>query len=394
MNWKNIIIGIILSFFGALTLGNAPFVITGYGLSTFFLLILAFCFLPEEAYISFIVGNTLGLVFAWYTGSMFLLVMVGAGVFRIVQAVVLIELRKRTGLVVSAMTSIILLTIVATIVGMIFYGNDGLFTSMTIFDVIYIAPAYLVYYVQQSDIADEHKLIGYVLTISATVTVFLSASTFILPIPLIVGLVFLVVFAYLAKTQKFSAKSLKPNQAYLASAGIIVIFIITFLVSLPTAQIAVGTIVYPLEPASLTNSQWTQTNTKNTVCNAYNHDVAGARTEESGVWSPQRLRVINTCQEVSGTIVQIQNITGNVDGDFTFNIKPDSQYSYLLSFGSYAIMGGSLHVEVVPSDQATVLHGLNLQAGNHVRVTGVWLLDNNHGWYSEIHPAMNITVLS
>ena len=96
---------------------------------------------------------------------------------------------------------------------------------------------------------------------------------------------------------------------------------------------------------------------------------------------------------MTGKIVQIQNITGNVDGDFTFNVQPDSQYSYLMSFGSYTIMGGSVHVEVVPGDQATVLHGLNLKAGDHVQVTGTWLLDNNHGWYSEIHPAMNITVI-
>ena len=395
MNWKNVIIGVILSFFGAITFGNAPYAITGYGLSTFFLLVIAYCFSPEEAYLSFIVGNTLGLGLDLYTHSMFLLVIIGAGVFRIVQAVVLIELKKRTGLIVSSFASIITLTIVATLVGMTFYGGEGLMTALTIIDVIYIAPAYLIYYVQQSEIPTEHKLVGYILTGSSTVAVFLSASTFILPIPLVVGLVFLIGFAYFARNQKFSNISIKPLQAQGISLGIIVIFIVTFLLSLPTAVYAVGTTVYPLEPASLTNNQWTQTNTKDPVCTAYYKNIARAGTETNGVWSPERLRVINTCQTVTGKIIQIQNITGtNVDNDFTFDITPDAQYSYLLSFGSYAIQGGTLHIEVVPSDQATVLNGLNLKVGDHIQATGVWLLDNNHGWYSEIHPAMNITVLS
>ena len=394
MNSKNIIIGIVSSFFGALTFGNAPYAITGYGLSTFFLLIIAFCFAPEDAYISFIIGNTLGLALDLYTGSMFMLVIVGAGVFRIVQAIVVIEMRKRTGLVVSAMTSIIALTIIATLIGMAFYGGEGLMTAMTILDVFYIAPAYLVYYVQQSSISDEHKLVGYVLTISSTVVVFLSASTFILPIPLVVGLVFLIVFAYLSTSQKLSGITLKSAHSYGVSIGIIVIFVVTFLLSLPTAQYAVGTVLYPLEPNSLTGSQWTQTNTNNPICKNYNKNTAGKGTEENGVWSPERLRVMNTCQTVTGTIIQIQNVTGtNVDNDFTFDIKPDAGYTHLLSFGSYAIQGGTLHIEVVPSDQATVLQGLSLKVGDHVSVTGVWLLDTNHGWYSEIHPAMNITVL-
>ena len=393
MNIKNIIIGIILSFFGAITFGNTPYVIMGFGLGSFFLFVIAFCFSPDEAYTSFIIGNSLGLVLGVYTQSMILLVVIGAGVFRILQAVIVIELRKRTGLVVSAMTSIFFLTIVATIIGMYFYYGEGLMTAMTVFDVIYIAPAYLVYYIQQSSISDEHKLVGYVLTISATITVFLSADTFILPIPLIVGLVVLVVFAYLAKSQKLSTIPLQKNASYIASVVIVVVFLGTFLVSGSAAQYAIGTTLYPLQPTSLTNSQWKQTNTVNPICKAYNQNTAGAGTEQNGVWTPSRLRVFNTCMTVSGTINEIDNITGSaVDGDYTFNIVPDANSTYLMSFGSYAIMGGTIHIEVVPSDQVTVLSGLNLKSGDHVTVTGVWLLDTNHGWYSEIHPAMSITV--
>ena len=389
MNWKNIILGVIFSFFGAISFGEAPYVIAGYGLATFCLLVIAYTMDANEAYIAFIVGNSLGLVLDWYTQSLLLLVIIGAGIFRIVQAIVLIELKKRYNLIASSLISIITLTIVATLIGMFFYGGEGLMTSMTLFDVFYIFPAYLVYYIKNSGIEAPHKLIGYVLTISATITVFLSISTFFLPIPFIVGLVLLTVFVLAIWKANLSSIKIKPVQSYIVSVVIVIVFAVTFLISGPAAQYAVTTNLYPIMPSSLTVSQWQQTNPSS---NCRQGNTAGAGTEENGVWSPPRLRVISTCQTVTGIVELIYNDTGAwIDGDFSFDIRPDPSYSYLMSFGSYVLENATIHVEVVPSDQATVLSGLNLHAGEHVSVTGVWLLDTNHGWYSEIHPAWNIT---
>lgn len=393
MNWKNIILGIIFSFFGALTIGDAPYVIAGYGLSTFCLLVIAYTFDPTDAYIAFIVGNSLGLFLGLYTQSALMLVIIGAMVFRIVQAVILIELKKKYDLIASSLISIITLTIVATLIGVYFYGGDGLFTSMTIFDVLYIFPAYLIYYIKNSDKVDEqHKIIGYVLTISSTIAMFLSASTFLLPIPLVVGLVVLIAFVIVIWKLDLSSLKLKPMHTWIVSIVIVVVFALTFVISGPAAQYAITTNVYPLTIPSLTVSQWQQTNHNSTLCRQGND--AGKGSEQNGVWSPSRLRVINTCVTMTGHITIINNDTGTtIDGDFTFDVTPDSGYTYMLSIGSYAIQGGTIHVEVVPSDQSTVLSGLNLKPGAHVRVTGAWVLDTNHGWYSEIHPAWNIQII-
>ncbi len=82
-----------------------------------------------------------------------------------------------------------------------------------------------------------------------------------------------------------------------------------------------------------------------------------------------------------------------VDGDFSFDIRPDAGFGWTLSLGSYVLNDGNLHVEVVPSDQAAVLGSVTLVPGAHVQVTGVWVLDTDHGWFSEVHPAWSVVVL-
>ena len=398
MDYKNLVLGALLAFFGALTFGNAPYTLTGYGLGTFCLLVIAFMLPPNEAYISFIVGNTLGLALATFSGSLFLLVVVGAFIFRLVQAIILIEVKKRHGLIAGAFSSISVFAIVAFLIGIYFYGGDGSFTAVAMMDVIYIAPAYLMYYTQQSELTDQHKIVHYVLILTATISMFLSLSTFIVPLPLVLGAILLVVLVFVSKSSRFTSLKnldLKPVQTGVISVVIVGVFLVTFVLSGPVSYYAVGTVLYPLEPQSLTNSQWTQTHTDNTVCNAYGKNVAGQGTEENGVWGVERLRMVDPCVTVSGTVEIVYNVTGaNVDGDFYFDVQLDSSYTYMLSFGSYAIMNGTIHVEVVPSDQPTVLSNLTLKGGQHVQVTGSWVLDTDHGWYSEIHPAMDIKVLS
>lgn len=399
MNFKNVILGALLAFFGALTFGNAPYPLTGYGLSTFCLLVIAFMLPPDEAYISFIVGNTLGLVLATFSGSLFMLVVVGAFIFRLVQAILVIEIKKRHGLLAGSFTSIFVFAMVAYLIGIYFYGGDGSFTAVTFMDVIYIAPAYLMYQTQQSELDQGHKTVHYTLILTATISIFLSLSTFIVPIPLILGLLFLLFLTFVMKSNmdiftKLKAMQMKSSQTTIFSVIIVVVFAFTFLLSGPLAYYAVGTVLYPLEPNSLTGNQWTQSHTDNAICNAYGKNVAGQGTEEHGVWGVERLRMIDTCVTVKGTVEIVYNVTGeNVDGDFYFDLQLDSSYQYMLSFGSYAIMNGTIHVEVVPSDQSTVLGSIHLEGGQHVQVTGSWVLDTDHGWYSEIHPAMNITII-
>jgi hypothetical protein len=139
-------------------------------------------------------------------------------------------------------------------------------------------------------------------------------------------------------------------------------------------------------------TQWYQKKS-NPECQQGN--LAGDWTEEGGVWGPQRLRVLDTCVTVTGTIVGLLPQKGPAtDNDYIIEIKVDPQYQYILSIGSYWFKNGYLHVEIIPKDQPKVLSNLNLEIGMRVKITGVWVLDTDHGWWSELHPVWKIEVIS
>ena len=66
----------------------------------------------------------------------------------------------------------------------------------------------------------------------------------------------------------------------------------------------------------------------------------------------------------------------------------------MLSLGIIVLVGGLMHVVVVPSQQGALASVLgSLKAGMTVTVTGALVLDTDHGYGSEIHPAWAITVV-
>ena len=74
------------------------------------------------------------------------------------------------------------------------------------------------------------------------------------------------------------------------------------------------------------------------------------------------------------------------DGDTHINVLPDRGYWHLLNRRNYLIQSGTLVVEVIPADRAQVPVPA---IGTHVRVTGAYVTDLEHGW-REIHPAWQI----
>ena len=96
-----------------------------------------------------------------------------------------------------------------------------------------------------------------------------------------------------------------------------------------------------------------------------------------GVWGPARLQVLGECVEAAGTAHNVHRAT---DGDITFDLTVDAEYEELLG------EDGVLHVEIVPVNQGTVAAP---QEGEHVCVTGTWVLDKGHN-KSEIHPAFQV----
>ena len=126
-----------------------------------------------------------------------------------------------------------------------------------------------------------------------------------------------------------------------------------------------------------------------------------------GVYSPDRLKLLNPCRAVAGTVREPQK--SPEDEDETFNLSPDPPYVSMLNARN--VEEGGIHVEIVPADQAGCVKGQPIEhpsvpglgkctglhlklppAGAHVRVVGAYVLDISNDW-NEIHPTWKITRL-
>jgi len=118
------------------------------------------------------------------------------------------------------------------------------------------------------------------------------------------------------------------------------------------------------------------------------------------VYHPQRLKVVEKCIAVTGTIHHVKR---EADGDDHIQLKLDSEFSGLLNDKNSGVQAGCLVVEPVcqgPVTQADAQAACRdfhsaveiFPKGKHVRVLGSYVLDSeaNHGWM-EIHPVTEIT---
>ncbi len=123
------------------------------------------------------------------------------------------------------------------------------------------------------------------------------------------------------------------------------------------------------------------------------------------VWSPQRLKVLAACKTVTGVVDLIR--LPEPDGDTHVNIKLDPGQESLIhrpgvapdSSGDYnntRFQHGDLVTEAVCQHQVLLPNAKAACAGfhdtiqippvgTHVEVTGVYVLDQDHGW-TELHP--------
>jgi hypothetical protein len=117
--------------------------------------------------------------------------------------------------------------------------------------------------------------------------------------------------------------------------------------------------------------------------------VGACRTGDvlANVHNPLRLTVVNSCISAAGTVTEISH---NPDGDLTFRLALDPSYAHLLNSGNEDRLRGYLQVEIIPADQPRVAAP---ELGEHVIVTGAYVLDTSYGWM-EIHPAWYVKVES
>lgn len=118
------------------------------------------------------------------------------------------------------------------------------------------------------------------------------------------------------------------------------------------------------------------------------------------VYHPQRLKVIEKCISVTGTIHHIKK---EADGDDHIQLTLDPKYASLLNDRNKTAQAGCLILEPICENPVTQTDAIPAcrdfhssvavaSKGAHVRVLGTYILDSepNHGW-TEIHPVTSIS---
>lgn len=103
---------------------------------------------------------------------------------------------------------------------------------------------------------------------------------------------------------------------------------------------------------------------------------------------------MDMCREFTGTIISRK---AEADGDFHMRLKLDSGQGKPLSHGNMTRQKGCLVVEPVcertptQKDAIAPCQGARKvpvpKIGAHVRARGVYVLDNQHGGWAELHAA-------
>lgn len=120
----------------------------------------------------------------------------------------------------------------------------------------------------------------------------------------------------------------------------------------------------------------------------------------SHVYNPDRLDIIKSCITASGIV---DRVLQEADGDYHIRLALDSQYSNLINQANIDYQYGDLVVEIICARQITQPDAVSAcqnyantisipDTGQHITVTGPYVLDTAHFGWAEIHPAYTLTM--
>lgn len=127
-------------------------------------------------------------------------------------------------------------------------------------------------------------------------------------------------------------------------------------------------------------------------------------------YKPERLTVHKACVSVTGTIIDAtagkrkDGVRHEADGDTHGWLQLDPGQASYLNAGNKTHEGGNLVFEAVcafPVKQADAIAACKgytnpvqiPPVGSHVRISGTWVMDDNHSHWNEIHPVFSIEVV-
>ncbi len=369
MEKKWIFLFIVFGGVGTGLMLNAPAIFLGYGFAYLVALLAAWIFKPRDALICVLGATVLALPFLILPKSAFIEVALLNVLVRPLVTYPASVIRWKRGLLVSALSLTALETIAALTIAILYYGDDGIHTGLAVFG-LFLAPfGYIIY--KSLERPGLQKIIGVFGGVITSVAFYFSLITLPALLTLVLSVVSLLLFLYwLAKSEKVAIPTI----------GIIIV-VIGLALGGSAIQANLKTGLYPFEPQSWSDLRWAQSDSKCVqTANVFEH-----------THTPSRLRILDTCVEAVGVVKIPPFVAG--DGDYCFDIVPEKKE--LLGIGNLILRKGGLHVEVVPADQEGVLGAIGggVCPGDVVEVRGAWVVDTDHGMWTEIHPAEKIKII-
>ncbi len=359
---------ILYNIFAVSTMINAPNLLIGYGLVIPAMMLSLIFIRPLYGALTFLIGHILGSLILLYTHSAFTLVIFLSLLVRSLVLFILAILIEKGYL--KDLPSLLLIivsldTFLAYSLALLYYGKDAIEVGLDIFSISYIPFIYLMHKMYREGYR-IYSLAPFILML----TYYFSSAFFYGFALNMFSLVMLIIL--------YKFRSIYRIKILMS---IVIIGSILFgYLSMPYIYYNLDVVLYPYKPSTLSGIQWIQ-------------DKTGDFCREGNVfrytYDPERLRILDKCVEVYGVVVS--EIVKGDDGDIFFDVRLDPQYEYMLSIGSWVIRKGNIHVEIVPEDQESVYIP---SKGERIRIIGVWVVDTDHGSYSEIHPTWYIEPVS
>ena len=343
---------------------NAPSLFQGYGPQVAAVVTAAALLSPLEASIATLVSSTIALPVLAGTHAVFMLVVYLSLVLRTIEAYLAGYARVRRGYICMGIVAGGFDAVIATLVGVLYYGDDGIHTALSVFGLvtgIAVALTYKAWF-------EKGWKAG--VTSGFGVLVFLLSTAFYLSPIGVLGL--------LGTVTPF----IGGRQWVSISTGVI-IGVLALAFSLHTVVLNSSIYAYPFKPSSWTSGRWS---VSSPACGSspnvfiHTHD-------------PERLRIVEKCVTINGTVAGTPKLFE--DGDYCFDLT-DVNVTSILSGGNIILRNSHLHVEIQKDARSKLLYralGGMVCRGDKIVVSGPLVIDTDHGMWAEIHPALNISLV-
>ncbi|MCE4599697.1 MAG: hypothetical protein F7C81_05820 [Desulfurococcales archaeon] len=360
---------IVFSIIGISTMVNAPGILYGYGLVFASALYAALRFTPLKASLSFGLSHLASVLILVSVKAVFTIVAVASLILRPLFVYPASVMARRGGPLQASLFLVVADALIALSIAILYYGDSGIHVGLTIYEVLLVPFVYLI-----ARRVGEGDRVGAFIGVSALALYFLSVYAFISVIGVLFSIATILVYSYAGRASGWGL--------YVKIIG--VIFVLAgFMLGGTPLKYNVEASLYPFNPKNWGDTRWAQ-------------EEPGLCPETINVfedtYSPQRLRIIDSCETIVGVVRGPPTISG--DGDYVFDLKLEDDYKHMLSLGNLILRSSTLHIEVVPADHDEVLKSIGgVCPGDKVRVTGVFVVDTDHGMWAEIHPAYRVDVI-